>query len=63
MKKYILVTMGNGDTIDYPIDTDDECTTARDALLSWGQTSEMIYAGDSQDPSSYATGERFRVDV
>lgn len=45
----------------YPIDTTEERDEAARELLAAGEDSAAVYVGDPEDPSSYASGEQFRV--
>lgn len=62
MAQYILISNGDENT-SYSIDTDAERVAARAALAAAGENSAAIYAGDAEDPSSYATGQRFALET
>lgn len=62
MAQYVLISNGD-ENLSYSIDTDEERTAARAALTAAGETSAAIYVGDPEDPSSYATGERFILEA
>lgn len=62
MAQYILISNGD-ENLNYSIDTDTEREIARAALTAAGETSAAVYVGDPEDPSSYATGERFALET
>lgn len=62
MAQYILINNGD-ENLSYSIDTDEERAVARAALAASGETSAAVYVGDSEDPSSYAAGWRFTLEV
>jgi hypothetical protein len=61
MAKYIVISERGENPVSYSIDTEEERTEAAQALLAAGEDQAAVHVGDPEDPSSYASGEWFRV--
>jgi hypothetical protein len=59
-KRYVVINNGTHTREDesLPIDTAEEIEAALTAMTACGQWSARIYAGDTNDPDSYPTGQR-----
>lgn len=62
MEQYIVISDNGENPVSYSINTDEERDEARKAMAAAGVDESAIYVGDSEDPSSYASGAWFKND-